>query len=269
MLSGICRWIGCLSTVIFLVALAEPAIAQAESRLQTIQARQTVRVCIWPGYFSITYRNPRSQQLEGIDIDLAHAFAADLGVTVEFIDSSFSKLKENLTQDRCDIAMHGVGVRADRAEFMDFSAPYLRSGIYAVVDKNHFAIQAWQDIDRKGHIIVVQKGTYMEPVMRSYLHQGTLTVVDTFKAREQEVEAGRADVFMTDYPYGRRMALLSSWAKLLTPPQVLAPTDYAYAVPKGEPEWLARVNGFVRQIKRDGRLKRFAEKNGLMPIVLE
>jgi ABC-type amino acid transport substrate-binding protein len=109
----------------------------------------------------------------------------------------------------------------------------------------------------------------MEPVMRHTLAHAGLMVVDSFKAREQEVQAGRADVFMTDYPYGRRMVLFSDWARLLEPPQPLAPTPYAYAVPKGDPVWLARVNAFVRAAKADGRLRAFAEAHGLLPIVAD
>jgi ABC-type amino acid transport substrate-binding protein len=240
--------------------------AEATSHLQSIAARGTLRVCIWPGYFSITYRNPRNGTLEGIDIDLAKEFATDLGVEVEFIDSSFAALVSNMESDACDIAMHAVGVRPDRADHMDFSAPYLISGIYGVVPRTHPTLKTWADVDKPGHVVVVQKGTYMEPVMRSLLTQATLKVVDHFKEREQEVESGRADVFMTDYPYGRRMVTQTPWAALIEPPTPLAPTPYAYAVPKGDPAWLARVQAFVSAIKVDGRLKTYAEKHGLLPI---
>lgn len=245
-----------------------PASAQAASpHLEAIQNSGQLRVCIWPGYFAITYRNPRNNQLEGIDIDLAQQLASDLKVSVEFVDSSFADLVKNMTTNACDISMHAVGVRPDRVEKMDFSEPYLISGIYAVTPRTHETIKTWQDIDRPGHVVVVQKGTYMEPVMRNTLKNAELMVVEDFKQREQEVESGRADVFMTDYPYGQRMVTQTPWAALLAPPTPLAPTPYAYAVPKGDPEWLARVNQFVHDIKRDGRLKTFANKNGLGPIV--
>jgi ABC-type amino acid transport substrate-binding protein len=244
-----------------------PVRAAADDRLARIEASGTLRVCIWPDYYSITYRNPRTGDMEGIDIDMARALADDLDADLELVDSSFAELVAAMTEDRCDIAMHGVGVRADRAEHMDFSEPHLVSGIYAVTSVDHPSIQTWDDIDRPGHIVVVQQGTYMEPVMRKYLTQASLTVVDAFLAREQEVMSGRADVFMTDYPYGRRMADLTDWARLLAPPEPLAPTPYAYAVPKGEPAWLARVNAFVRDVKADGRLRAAAERNGLLPIL--
>lgn len=253
------------------VVAASMAMAAAPAdagRLDRIGQAGTLRVCIWPEYFAITYRDPRNGRLEGIDIDLAHELARDLGVRPAFVDSSFAKLVENLEGDVCDIAMHAVGVRPDRAAHVDFSKPYLASGIYAVATRTNAGVRSWDDIDRPGRVVVVHKGTYMEPVMRQTLRHATLMVVDDFKAREQEVESGRADVFMTDLPYGRRMATLHSWARLLAPPTPLAPTPYAYAVAKGDPEWLARVDQFVAVIKRDGRLVRFAEKHGLLPIVV-
>ncbi|GAA0584761.1 transporter substrate-binding domain-containing protein [Caenispirillum bisanense] len=252
-----------------LTAVVAPGEPAAAGRLEAVQQRGEVRVCIWPDYYSISYRNPRTGELEGIDIDMARALADDLGVAVQFVDSSFADLVANLSNDACDIAMHAIGVRPDRAEHMDFTQPHLVSGIYAVVMRQHPTIKTWADIDRPGHVVVVQRGTYMEPVMRDTLTAAELLVVDTFKAREQEVQAGRADVFMTDFPYGRRMAMLTDWASLLEPPQPVAPTPYAYAVPKGDAAWHARMEAFVAAAKQDGRLREAARRNGLLPILAE
>jgi ABC-type amino acid transport substrate-binding protein len=241
--------------------------SQAGGRLDEIKARGEIKVCIWPGYFAISYQNPRTSVLEGIDIDMAGELAKKLGVKLNFVNSSFAKLVANMKNDACDIAMHGVGIRENRKPHMDFSEPHLVSGIYAVSMNSNTSITRWDDIDKNGNIIAVLKGTYMEAVMRNYLKQATLTVVDSFKAREQEVLSGRAEVFMTDFPYGRRMASLTKWARLLAPATPVAPTPYAYAVPKGDAEWLAAVNDFVREIKADGRLATSGAKHGLTPIV--
>lgn len=243
-------------------------LAHADSRLDQIKTRNELKVCIWPDYFTITYRNPRSNQLEGIDIDMAKAFANWLDVKLTFVESSFGALVKNMKNDTCDIAMHGVGVRESRKPHMDFSNPHLASGIYAISMKSG-DITTWGEIDQTGNVVVVQKGTYMEPVMRDYLKHAQLSVVDSFKAREQEVQSGRADVFMTDFPYGKRMSELTRWARLLSPEIPLAPTPYAYAVPKGDKVWLAEVNRFVAAMKENGKLAEYAEKNGLTPIVLK
>lgn len=256
----------CLMLVFLLLDSVKPALAA--SRLEQILAAGEMKVCIWPDYFAITYRNPRTQVLEGIDIDMAKAFAEQLKVRLTLVESSFATLVENLSNGSCDIAMHGVGIRDSRKPQMAFSKPYLASGIYAVGTKENSHIKTWDDIDRPGNVAVVQKGTYMEPVIKAAFKQAEVTVVDSFKAREQEVLSGRADVFMTDYPYGKRMANLTEWAVLMAPKQPLAKTFYAYAVPKGETEWLAEVDRFLATMKANGQLKAFAAKNGLSEIVV-
>lgn len=258
-----------LGITAFLGLQTFPAVAgDGPSHLQHIREAHKLRVCIWPDYYSISYRNTRTGKLEGIDIDLAREFAQDLGVTVEFIDSSFRTLIEDLITDHCDISMHGVGITSSRQEKLDFSAPYLRSGIYAITTRTHPVVKTWADIDREGVVVVAQAGTYMVEVMKTRLKAARLQVVQTPEAREQEIMSGRGDVFMTDYPYSRKMLARFDWALPLAPPEPLAPTDYAYAVAKGDAGWLAEVNAFVARIKRDGRLVRAARDNGLEPIVV-
>jgi ABC-type amino acid transport substrate-binding protein len=242
-------------------------LAFAQDRLGQIHASGILRVCIWPEYYAITYRNPKSGQLSGIDIDMAQAFAHDLGVGVQFIDSSFASLSANLETDVCDIAMHAVAVTPERQARLDFSAPYLMGGIHAVASRNSPTVQSWDDIDKPGHVVDVMKGTYMEPVMRGTLKFATLSVVDRPRQRENDVESGRADVFMTDFAYGQRMLRDYKWARLLSPPEPLAPLPYAYAVAPRQPIWLRRIDRFVAQIKADGRLAQSAEAHGLAPLL--
>ena len=57
------------------------------------------------------------------------------------------------------------------------------------------------------------------------------------------------------------------WAVTIMPNEKLAITPYSYVVPQGDQIWLNYVNLFVDTIKLDGRLKKYAEKNKLGPIV--
>ena len=52
-------------------ALALPERAQAQGVLERVRAAGTVRVCVWPDYYGVSWRNPRTQQFVGIDIDLS------------------------------------------------------------------------------------------------------------------------------------------------------------------------------------------------------
>ena len=249
-------------------ATAAQAQTPQPGRLDRVLKSGALRVCIWPDYYGITYRNPRTLELSGIDIDLAHEFAKDLGVTVRFVDSSFVALTQDVGGDRCDVAMFAVGITPARAEKVRFTAPYLESDIYAVTTRTNRRIRDWDDIDKPGVVVAVAKGTYHEPVMREKLRHATLAVLDTPFAREREVESGRADVFMTDYPYSRRMLRNADWARLVAPRAAYHPTPYAYAVAPGDERWHARVDRFVADIKRDGRLLTAAKRHQLDPIAI-
>ena len=258
-----------LSTIaaLFFAGLSSQAQAADPSHLDRIASSKELRVCIWPDYYGISYRNPRTQQLEGIDIDQAQALANDLGAKLRFVDSSFAKLVDDLTQDKCDLAMFAIGITPARMEKLRFSKPYLVSDIFAITTKSNRRIKTWADIDQPGVVVSVAKGTLHESVMRDKLKSATLTANATPQGREQDVESGRADVFMTDYPFSRRMLEQTDWARLVSPPSTYHLTSYAYAVAPGDEKWLARVERFVADVKRDGRLTTAAKRHQLEPIV--
>lgn len=248
--------------------LIAAATAHAGPVLERVKSAQSVRVCIWPDYYGITFRNPRTQQLAGIDIELSAEFGRDLKASVEYVESSFQKLIDDLKGDRCDIAMFAVGVLPARAAQIAFSKPYLQSDIYAITTRSNRVVREWADIDKPGVQVAVQAGTFMEPVMAAALKQATMVVVKPPATRERELEAGRVDVFMTDYPYSRRLLDNADWAALIAPPRPFHVLPYAYAVKQGDEAWLAAVDEFVARIKRDGRLEAAAKRHGLGPIVL-
>lgn len=248
-------------------ARAQPAAAAAGPVQQRVQASGAVRVCIWPEYYGITYRHPRTQQLVGLDIDLATELGRDLNLRVQHVDSSFATLVDDLKAERCDVAMFAVAMLPQRMEHLRFTRPYLQSDIYAITTKSNRAVQRWADIDQPGVAVAVQAGTFMEPVMRAALKQARLVSIQPPATRERELEAGRVDVFMTDYPYSRRLLDNADWARLIAPPTRFHPLPYAYAVRPGDEGWLALLDRFVQRIQADGRLEAAARRHGLAEVV--
>lgn len=262
----------CLRRVASLVlVLAFGALAAQPAAAGPVQARVraagVVRVCIWPDYVGITWRHPQTGVLSGIDIDLSAELARDLKVRVEYVDSSFATLIADVQGDRCDVAMFAVGRLPQRMEHLRFTRPYLASDIYGITTKGSRVVRSWEDIDKPGVLVAVQAGTFMEPVMRERLKQAQLVLVKPPAVRERELQAGRVDVFMTDYPYSRGLIDNTDWAVRLAPPQPFFVLPYAYAVKAGDDEWLKTVDQFVERIQRDGRLKDAAARHGLSPIV--
>jgi cyclohexadienyl dehydratase len=240
---------------------------QKESHLDRVVKSQKLRVCIWPEYYAISYKNPKTGQLEGIDIDIAKQLAGELKAQLEFVESSFQAFIADLQTDKCAIGMFGIGATLSRAQAVEFSDPYLVTSIYGVTKKNHAKIKTWNDMDQDGIVVATQLGSYVDTFMKTYLKKAKVLSVQPPATREGEVASGRADILMTDYPVAKKLEATQDWAKVINPTEPLAVTPYAYAVAPGDQVWLNYINLFLKTIKRDGRLVSAAKKNGLEAIV--
>src|SRR5690348_1936260 len=247
--------------------LSAPASAQQlQSRLFEVTKSKRLRVCQYPLYYSISYRDPKSGEIVGIDADLAKELAKELDAKLEIVESSFGSFIADLQANKCEIGMFGVGATLKRAQAVEFSHPYLITNVYAVVRKDG-KIKKWEDIDQKGIKVAVSLGSYIEPFMKSYLKNAEVVSIAPPNTREAELVAGRVDVDMTDFPTAIKVSDEFDWATYVTPAEKLAVTPYAYVVAPGDQIWLNYINLFVDTIKMDGRLKKYAEKNKLGPIV--
>jgi ABC-type amino acid transport substrate-binding protein len=105
------------------------------------KAASAVRVCIWPDYYGITFRNPRTQQLGGIDVDLSAEFGRDLKAKLEYVDSSFPRWS---TTSRPTAATSRCSPSAccRSAWNTEVQRPYLQSDIYGVATKGNRVVSA-------------------------------------------------------------------------------------------------------------------------------
>lgn len=256
-----------VATGTLIAAQAPSALAQqTESRLFRVTQSGTLRVCQYPLYYSISFRNPATGEIEGIDADLSKELAKELNAELQIVESSFGTFIADLQADKCDIGMFGIGATMQRAQAVEFSKPYLQTSIYGVVKKDG-PIKSWSDIDKDGTRVVTTLGSYIEPFMRDYLKSATFTAIAPPATREGELIANRADVVMTDYPTAIKVRDEFDWAEIIEPEEPLRVTPYAYVVPQGDQIWLNYINLFVDTIKLDGRLDAYAEANKLGPIV--
>ena len=246
--------------------LAAPAEAQPQSRLYEVTKNKKLRVCQFPLYYSISFRNPTTGQIEGIDADLAKELAKELDAQLEIVESGFGTFIADLQANKCEIGMFGVGATLKRAQAVEFSKPYLVTNIYAVMRKDG-KIKTWDDIDQKGIKAAVSLGSYIEVFMKGYLKNAEVVSVAPPNTREAELVAQRVDVIMTDFPTAIKVTDEFDWAAYLLPKEKLAVTPYAYVVPPGDQIWLNYINLFVDTIKLDGRLMQYAKKHKLDPIV--
>jgi cyclohexadienyl dehydratase len=232
---------------------------QIQSRLFEITKSKKLHVCMYPLYYAISFRDPSSNELKGLDIDLAKELAKELGAELQFVESGFGTFIADLQANKCEIGMFALGATLKRAQAVEFSKPYMLASVYAVA-KNDGKIKTWSDIDKPGVKVAVLLGSYIEAAMKDYLKQASVVSVQPPATREAELSAGRVDAIMVDYPTVLRAKQEFDWAVSISPPEKLAPTLVAYAVQPGDQMWLNYVNLFVDTIKLDGRLSTLAKK---------
>lgn len=92
-----------------------------------IRQSGTLNLMINATYAPMEYHDPATNELKGLDVDLAHGIAAKLGLKIVYSDVAFAALVPGLTTGRTEFILSGFSDRASRRETMDF-VDYLKTG---------------------------------------------------------------------------------------------------------------------------------------------
>jgi polar amino acid transport system substrate-binding protein len=115
----------------FAATLAATIIALAGARAaglpDAIRQAGTLHLSVNATYAPMEYHDTATNDLTGLDIELANALAKKLGVTVTYADVPFAELIPALQTGRTDFIISGLSDRASRRETADF-IDYLKTG---------------------------------------------------------------------------------------------------------------------------------------------
>jgi cyclohexadienyl dehydratase len=190
-----------LAALAFLVVQAAPTLAAEPEKtlLDQVIERGAIRVGTTGDYKPFTFLDPATKRFEGIDIEMAEALGKSLGVKVEFVQTSWSKLMGDFADGKFDVAMGGISVNLDRQKKALFSIPYMVDGkapIARCADKTKFASLA--DIDKPGVRVIVNPGGTNQRFADANIKQATVTVYPDNVTIFEQIAAGKADVMITD-----------------------------------------------------------------------
>jgi polar amino acid transport system substrate-binding protein len=116
-----------LSFSVGFAALLAFTIAQAAELPESIKQAGVLRLTVNSTYAPMEYRDPATNELVGLDIDLANEIAKRLGVKIVWSETPFAELIPSLQTRRADFIISGISDRSSRRETADF-VDYLTTG---------------------------------------------------------------------------------------------------------------------------------------------
>jgi cyclohexadienyl dehydratase len=162
-------------------------------------AETTLTVGTTGDYPPLTAYDAATGRYSGDDIDLVEAFAADRGMTVTFIATTWPTMMDDLLAGKFRMAVGGISATPERARQALLSDPIAITGKVALVRSGEEAEYAsLAAIDRPGVRVVENPGGTNESFAEGRMKHATVTLVadnaDAFTA----LETGAADVMFTD-----------------------------------------------------------------------
>jgi polar amino acid transport system substrate-binding protein len=143
----------------------------------------------------ILARIDQTGRASGVSVDMAEAFAAEVGIELELcVFSSAGESVEAVSSGRADFGFFAIDPL--RGEQIAFTEPYvLIEGCYLVPDDS--PITENSQVDQQGITVVVGKGSAYDLHLTRVLERATIlrsptspSVVDTFLSARAEVAAG-------------------------------------------------------------------------------
>lgn len=201
---------------------------------------------------------------QGFDVEIAKDLAKDLLGSpdkVEFVLTEAANRVEYVRSGKVDLILANFTKTPERAEAVDFAAPYMKVALGVVSPKD----KPITDIAQlKEQTLLVNKGTTADAFFTKGHPEVKLLKFDQNTETFDALKDGRGVALAHDN------ALLWAWAKENPNFEVaignLGPAEFiAPAVQKGNTDLLNWVNGEIAAMKKDGRLKAAYEKT-LLPV---
>ena len=195
------------------------------------------------------YEFRQGTEVVGIDVEICKAIAKELGKELKVEDVEFDSVLPSLIAGKAELAAAGITVTEDRKMMVDFSHPYVRTGIVFVFAKDK-PFDAEKAEEAKGKRIGVQNGTTSADYVRKDLGQEP-EMFDSPASAFAAMKAGKVDVVIADIDPAKAVIKGEPDYDIS---ELLTVEEYAVAIKKGQPELLAAVNKVIDELDASGRL---------------
>jgi ABC-type amino acid transport substrate-binding protein len=197
-------------------------------------------------------------QISGVDIEVGREIGKALGREVEFRNINFDGLITALRTGSIDLVISSMTATPERRQSIDFSEPYVKTGLSILAAKNS-TVQSAADLKTPGRKIVVRLGTTGEHWARENLKEAKIIALDADVSCVMEVVNANVDAWIYD-----QLSIMNYQLKhaektraLLAP---LREEVWAVGLKQGDDELKAKVNEVLARMRSDGSFSKLAER---------
>lgn len=243
------------------IALVVSNIACAD-QLDEIQKSGTLRVGTTGDYKPFSYYD--GTNYAGYDIDVAKHLAAQLGVKLTLVRTTWKGLLTDLNQDKYDIAMGGITRNMQRQLNAEQTQGYMTFGKCFLVAKGKAEqYNTLEKVNQTSVRVGINIGGTNEKFAEQHLPHASFTRFENNLDVPKAVAAGKVDVMVTETPEGLFYQVTDLRLEAVRCDTPFTKAEFAYLIPKGEQRLLNTVNFIMDEMKLKGIDDKLMHDNSL------
>ena len=190
----------------------------------------------------------------GIDVEIAKAIAAKLGMELQIEDMAFDAIIPAVTSGKADFGAAGMTVTEERQRSVEFTDTYANSNQVAIVKED-------SDITGSdalaGKIIGVQLGTTGD-ALATEIKDATVERYNKGLEAVQSLTQGKIDAVVIDQATAEAFVKKTEGIKILE--EKMSEEEYAIAIKKGNMELVEKMNEAIKELKEEGKIDELVAK---------
>jgi His/Glu/Gln/Arg/opine family amino acid ABC transporter permease subunit len=239
-------------TLLVLIFLISPL--HAQTTLDRIRSEGVLRIGTDATFPPLESRV--NDRFEGFDIDLGNAMGKELGVKVEWTNSSFDGIFPALLSKKFDLVMSSVTITPERKAKMGFSRPYYNAGQIIAVRRDGEELRLFKELT--GKQVGVQINTTAQFALEK---QGGVTIkkYNSIDLALTDLKNSRLDAVVSDAPVVRYM-VRKGFSELKAVGEPLTEEYYGVVMRQDDGDLQKAVNDALTRIAERGEYARLHKK---------
>ncbi len=228
--------------------------AAQDSLLKKVLERGTLRVGTTGDYPPFSELDQANNTYKGYEIDVVTQLAADLGVKVEFVPTSWDTLGAGIQADKYDVTASGITMTLERLKSVAFSDPYLDSPLVPLIlKKDDGKYASWRDMDKAGVKLAVMAGTSAEESAKKNFTKAEIVSITAPALDYQELLAGRVDTAITDTVFIKKaLAQYADQVAVVGLDKPIEGQPISMMTLQGDQVWLNWINTWIKLKQQTG-----------------